>query len=108
MIAFYVLNGLGVIFMLYVLIQFWKEGHRSVNRTARKYKIDASEMGTCEAVAVARPIRTRAQGKYSVIPIRPSEGEQRRNQGHEDMAMGTTGIPRTKPAGYTGGKRLGQ
>jgi hypothetical protein len=29
MILFMVLNGAGVVFLLYVFVQFWKEGHKS-------------------------------------------------------------------------------
>ena len=38
---FLILNGLGVAFLLYVLANFWKEGHRPKN-DARKY---AAEFG---------------------------------------------------------------
>jgi hypothetical protein len=33
LIIFMVLNGLGVVFLLYVLVQFWQEGHKSMRAT---------------------------------------------------------------------------
>ncbi len=39
MTIFFVLNGLGVIFLLYVLANFWKEGHRPQSNV-RKHATD--------------------------------------------------------------------
>jgi hypothetical protein len=40
MIIFTMVNGLGVVFLLYVLVQFWKEGHRTKTPAARDRVID--------------------------------------------------------------------
>lgn len=37
LILFTAINGAGVVFLLYVLVQFWKEGHKSSNAGSRGY-----------------------------------------------------------------------
>lgn len=69
---FLVLNGLGVVFLLYVLVNFWKEGRRPLNN-ARK---DAAEFGQrdwADVLVVTHPISHSAQGGLSVIPFRAPE-----------------------------------
>jgi hypothetical protein len=56
MVLFTVLNGMGVVFLVYVLIQFWKEGHRSRNRSTRQYAIEFLEENRPEVIVVMRPI----------------------------------------------------
>ena len=40
MMIFAVLNGLGVVFLVYVLVQFWKEGHRPIKPAMRDRLIE--------------------------------------------------------------------
>jgi hypothetical protein len=66
---FLVLNGLGVVFLLYVLEQFWKEGHRPTD-TDRKYASDFGRRDWSQVVVVTHPVSHSAQGGLSVIPFR--------------------------------------
>jgi len=68
MTIFFVLNGLGVIFLLYVLANFWKEGHRPKN-DARKYAMEFGRRDWADVVVVTHPISHSAQGGLSVIPF---------------------------------------
>jgi hypothetical protein len=65
---FLLLSGLGVVFLLYVLAGFWKEGHRSANN-ARKYAAEFGESNWYEVAVVTHPISHNAQGGQSVIPF---------------------------------------
>ena len=69
MTIFYLLNGLGVVFLLYVLANFWKEGHRPKNN-ARKYAAEVGRRDWADVVIVTHPISHCAQGGLSVIPFR--------------------------------------
>ena len=68
MTIFLVLNGLGVIFLLYVLANFWKEGQRSKN-DARKYAMEFERRDWADVFVVTHPISHSAQGGVSVIPF---------------------------------------
>ena len=63
---FLVLNGLGVVFLLYVLANFMKEGRRN----ARKYAAEYGHRDWAEVLVVTHPISHSAQGGLSVIPFR--------------------------------------
>jgi hypothetical protein len=68
-IAFFLLlNGLGVVFLVYVLAGFWKEGHRSVNN-ARKYAAEFGERSWYSVAVATHPISQNAQGGLPVIPF---------------------------------------
>jgi hypothetical protein len=71
-LIFTIVNGLGVVFLLYVLVQFWKEGHRSKNRGTRQYGIEFSEENRPEVVVIRRPI----SGGLQVQPAPVSGGLQ--------------------------------
>jgi len=68
MTIFLVLNALGVVFLLYVLANFWKEGRRPKNN-ARKYAAEFGERNWYEVAVVTHPISHNAQGGISVIPF---------------------------------------
>jgi hypothetical protein len=68
MTIFLVLNGLGVVFLLYVLANFWKEGHRP-KKNARKYAAEFGSRDWVDVVVVTHPISHSAQGGLSVIPF---------------------------------------
>ena len=63
---FLVLNGLGVVFLLYVLANFMKEGRRN----ARKYAAEYGRRDWADVLVVTQPISHSAQGGLSVIPFR--------------------------------------
>jgi hypothetical protein len=52
--VFTVLNGLGVIFLLYVLVQFWKEQHRTMKPVRRGQLIELSVKSKPTVVVVTR------------------------------------------------------
>ena len=63
---FLVLNGLGVVFLLYVLANFMKEGRRN----ARKYAAEFGRRDWADELVVTHPLSHSAQGGLSVIPFR--------------------------------------
>jgi hypothetical protein len=69
MTIFLLLNGMGVVFLLYVLANFWKEGHRSKNN-AQEYSAEYGRRDWTDAIVVTHPISHSAQGGLSVIPFR--------------------------------------
>ena len=56
MMLFTVFNGLGVVFLLYVLVQFWKEGRRSMEQAAGEQGIEFSRKIKPTVHVVTRPI----------------------------------------------------
>jgi hypothetical protein len=83
MTIFFLLNGLGVIFLMYVLANFWKEGRRETD-TKRRYANDFMESGVAHVFVFTHPISHSAYGGVAVVPTRGSgdfenhEGEYRR------------------------------
>ena len=67
---FFLLNGLGLVFLFYVLVNFWKEGRRT-NRPVRHHTLDGKRPRDFEPIIVTHPISHTAQGGISVIPLRP-------------------------------------
>jgi hypothetical protein len=80
-LIFTIVNGLGVVFLLYVLVQFWKEGHRSNNRGMRQYAIKFSEENGPEV-----SVSSSARAGHSVIPIRARKSGVEGRQLHVDSA----------------------
>jgi hypothetical protein len=74
MTIFFVLNGVGVAFLLYALANFWKEGHQPKSN-ARKYAMGFGRRDWAGAIIVTHPISPAAQGGISVIPFPPRERE---------------------------------
>ena len=70
MTIFLVLNGAGVVFLLYVLANFWKEGRRIKNNT-RTYAAEFRQRDWADVMVVTHPISPSAPGGLSVIPFRP-------------------------------------
>jgi len=68
MTIFLVLNGLGVIFLMYVLVNFWREGRRT-KKNARRYAAEYGHRGWAEVHVVTQPISHSAQRGLSVIPF---------------------------------------
>ena len=56
MMLFTGLNGLGVVFLVYVLVQFWKEGHRSMKPGTSDHLIKFSQEDRPTVIVVTRPI----------------------------------------------------
>lgn len=69
MTIFLMLNGIGVVFLLYVLANFWKEGHKAKN-TDRKCAEEYGRREETDMIVVTYPISLSTQGGLSVIPFR--------------------------------------
>jgi hypothetical protein len=91
MTIFFLLNGLGIVFLLYVLANFWKEGHKPKGN-ARKYTADYGRRDFAELNALAHPVSRRTQGRLSVIPFQVRERCNDR-QAHYEVASGTSDVP---------------
>jgi hypothetical protein len=80
MTIFLVLNGVGVAFLLYVLANFWKEGHRPKSN-ARKYATEIDRRDWADVFVITHPISHAAQSGISVIPF------QARDRGLSDRPI---------------------
>jgi hypothetical protein len=65
---FFALNGLAVAFLLYVLVNFWKEGHRSKN-DSRASEAEDNWRDWADVAVITHPISSAAQGGLAVIPF---------------------------------------
>jgi len=83
MTIFFVLNGMDVAFLLYVLANFWKEGRRPKSN-ARMYATEFGRRGWAEVFVVTHPISHAAPGGISVIPF------QARDRGLSDRPIHST------------------
>jgi hypothetical protein len=89
MMLFTALNGLGVVFLVYVLIQFWKEGHRPMRPVPGDRAIEFSVKDRPTVLVVTHPISHFAHGGLSVDSrqVRLSGLQDRqRNQALTDRA----------------------
>ena len=94
MTIFLLLNGMGVVFLLYVLASFWKEGHRAGDNG----RICALELGwrnRADVVVITHAISRAARGSVSVIPF---QARSREMSGRLDGDTGSREATRT-PAG---------
>jgi hypothetical protein len=74
MSIFFMLNGVGVAFLLYVLANFWKEGYRPKSN-ARKYAMEFGRRDWADAIVLTHPISHAAQSGISVIPFQARDRE---------------------------------
>jgi hypothetical protein len=65
---FLVLNGISVVFLLYVLTKFWAEGHRS-GRTLRKYEVEFGTRNWSNHIVETHAISRDSSGRRAVIPF---------------------------------------
>ena len=72
MLIFTGLNALGVVFLVYVLVQFWKEGHQPTNRAARDEMIEL--LLKCKPTVIV--VTRRISGGLQAEPGRSSGGLQ--------------------------------
>jgi hypothetical protein len=95
MTIFLFLNGLGVIFLLYVLVNFWKEGHRlgsPEHDEDRKLAAEFRWRDWADVAVVTHPISVSAQGGVSVIPF------QGRGGNSDSAVRGTNHSPEIRQA----------
>ena len=71
MTIFFLLNGMGLVFLLYVLANFWKEGHRPENAT-RQFSTALSEGSATSVFVLTRPISHSAGATLSAVPMQIS------------------------------------
>ena len=92
MTIFLVLNGLGVVFLLYVLGGFWKEGHRPKRDDEESAAEFRGRNGT-DIVVTTHPISPYAQGGTSVIPFLVRDTRGGRNLSRETASHGVSALP---------------
>jgi hypothetical protein len=93
MTIFLVLNGLGVVFLLYVLANFWKEGRQD---TDRKYAMEFRQRDWADVLVVTHPISHNAQGGVSVIPFQARGRELGGKPEQRPAAREAVEIPRRR------------
>jgi len=74
MTIFLVLNGMGLVFLLYVLANFWKDGQRSGSDGLR-HTSDFRRWDGAGVVVITQPISRAPQGELSVIPFQSRSRE---------------------------------
>jgi hypothetical protein len=93
MMLFTLLNGLGVVFLVYVLVQFWKEGHRSNEPDARDRVIEFSVRDKPTVVVVTHPLSYSARGGLSVVSGRAPLSSLHDGPIHGNSARGEDEMP---------------
>jgi hypothetical protein len=78
LIIFTVINALGVAFLLYVLVKFWNEGHKSKGsaRPTSELSVYGVEPRVFVVSAPLTPESCREDGRVIQFPVRGGDGEQ--------------------------------
>lgn len=76
MTIFLVLNGMALVFMLYVLVNFWKEGNRTTHSSMHLYKLQSLYGSKPEVFVVkgSQEVVARRPGKASLIRFPAAKG----------------------------------
>jgi hypothetical protein len=84
LIIFTALNALGVGFLLYVLVQFWKEEHKSkeARRRASQLSVHGAEPGV---IVVTAPVPSRTPRQDTRLIRFPVRGETGQRRGDETV-----------------------
>ena len=82
MLIFTVLNGMGVAFLLYVLVNFWKEGKRAKHPAARSYRSLSLDSAKSEVFVATRPLtfETDRSTEHPVIRFHAQESHPQEKQ----------------------------
>jgi len=67
MTIFLILNGVAVVFLLYVLANFWKDGHRPKNRI-QESTIEPLRQNKADVIVMRPPVSHSAKRVRFVIP----------------------------------------
>src|SRR5436305_413043 len=67
---FTALNGLGIVFLVYVFVQFWNEGRKSNNRLTTVQVIEFAVKDRPTVFVVMHPVSHCAHGGLSVVSSR--------------------------------------
>jgi hypothetical protein len=92
MILFFVLNGAGVVFLLYVLANFWSEGHPPQNDA----NVQATEFwrrNRDEEIIVTHSISHTGKGNLHVIPFPVRDRGLADKSARRTISRGTVGSP---------------
>ena len=82
------LNCLGVVFLVYVLVQFWKERHLPKNPAPRDKAMELSLQCKPTVTVVTHPISHSAHAELSVVSRQARTGGQQDRQHHRESADG--------------------
>jgi len=95
MIIFTVLNGLGVVFLLYVLVNFWKEGKRARHPAARSYRYLSVDSTKPEVFIATCPLtfETDRPTERRVIRFHAPEGDVQKQQVGGDSVEDRNKLP---------------
>jgi len=88
MTLFTILNGLGVVFLVYVLVQFWKEGHRPMKPAMRDRAIEFPVKDRPTVLVVTHPVSHCAHGGLSVVSSEVWRSGLQDRQLHRDSPDG--------------------
>ena len=88
MMIFAVLNGLGVVFLVYALVQFWKEGHRPIKPAMRDRLIEFPVKDSPTVLVVTHPVSHCAHGGLSVVSSEVWRSSPQEGQLHRDSPDG--------------------
>ena len=92
MTVFLLLNGLGVIFLLYVLRGFWREGHQHGNRS-QEFVAEFSPRKGVSILVVTEPISGSQNKSSSVIPFAMPRRESAEPQAQRAFATQVSEFP---------------
>jgi len=95
MTIFILLNGMGMAFLVYVLVNFWNEGHRTKS-AARPLETYLMRSDYPVVHIVNHLISNSAEDGLSVMPLRIHEDESRGRQDSRLSAGATVEIPRKR------------
>ncbi len=92
MIIFFVLNGVGVVFLLYVLANFWREGHTPQNNASGQ-ATEFWRRNRDEEIIVAHSISNTGKGNLHVIPFPVRDRGLAHKSARTTISRGTVGSP---------------
>jgi len=92
---FILLNGVGLAFLVYVLINFWNEGHRAKSAT-RPFQTHFVRNDIPEVHVINFPISHSAAGGLSVMPLQAQESKSRGKQDSRPAGRAAVEIPRKR------------
>ena len=70
---FLILSGLGVMFLLYVLVKLWQDEHRPEG--VHRSRAEARRGSRPEVIVVTHPVCTSAHGGVAVLPLQARSPE---------------------------------
>ena len=92
---FILLNGVGLAFLVYVLINFWNEGHRAKS-TARPFETHFVRNDNPEVYVINFPISHSGQRGLPVLALQAQESKSRGKQDSRPAGRAAVEIPRKR------------